>query len=85
MGAVDTLARTKKGAGQTADPIARFAAMKRQDLFYQLQAQMSVPVEMPAGQGGERPAARSQLDQRSIAREMGGGAPEGPAISATAR
>lgn len=80
---------------ETSDPIARLAAMKRQDLYYQWQAQMSQPLadQPTAGQpaGAERPAARSGLDPRQIAAEMGGaggGAPlenERPAIAATAR
>ena len=70
---------------ETADPIARLPAMKRQDLYFQWQAQMAVaaaPVEQGAG---ERPAARSGLDPRAIAREMAGGAAKRPAVVATAR
>ncbi|KKL62294.1 hypothetical protein LCGC14_2186630, partial [marine sediment metagenome] len=73
---------------ETSDPIARLPAMKRQDLYFQWQAQMAQPI-VSAGQpaaGGERPAARSGLDPRAVAREMGGGVEREPTvIAATAR
>jgi hypothetical protein len=65
---------------ESSDPLARLAAMQRQALYYQWQAQMSATPgmqlpggEQPAGgpQGGARPAPRSSLDRRAVAAQMG--------------
>ncbi len=63
---------------ETSDPIARLACMKRQDLYYQWQAQMAQQLAVQpvaAGTPGAlTPDARSTLDPRQVAKEMGGGA-----------
>lgn len=59
---------------ETADPIARFAAQMRQDLYYQWQAQM-VGMPQPGAeesQGALSPAQREGTDKRQIAAEMAG-------------
>ncbi len=60
---------------ETADTIARAAAMMRQDLYYQWQMQMAgIPVSGPGGAsaGGTGAPVRDGMDPRSIAQEMGG-------------
>lgn len=61
---------------ETADPIARLAAMRRQELYYQWQASMAGQpgATNNALKPGEGPARPNELDPRSIAREMRGGA-----------
>lgn len=64
---------------ETADPIARLAAMQRQELLYQWQAQMAATpmtgiaprAGAPAGPGQE--PSRPTVDRRGVAAEMQGG------------
>jgi len=82
---------------ETADPVARLAAMRRQDLYFLWQASMAgMPTPQRGSLGAQGPAKKSELDPRVIAAQMqgaGGGAgavlqneESGPSpIAATAR
>ncbi len=77
MAHLDTLSEITQD--ETADPLARLAAMQRQALYYQWQQMMAMTPGMPApGQenpalapGGERPAPRNELDRRAVTAQMG--------------
>jgi len=59
---------------ETADPIARFAAVQRQALYYEWQAQMAaraLPQQQPEGAPTQR-ADTGQPDRRGVAAQMGG-------------
>ena len=79
---------------ETADPIARLAAMQRQGMYFQWQAMMAggqgAPMGMPAPQGqmqlgsgqSQRPGGPESMDPRAVAAEMqSGGRANGPTLS----
>ncbi len=61
---------------ETIDPLARLAAMQRQNLYYEWQAMMAQQVmyapDQGGGNGASGPGATDVLNQRGIAAEMGG-------------
>ena len=63
---------------ETADPIARMAAMRRQALYFEWQASMAgMPAPQQGSPGAQGPPKRNELDPRVVAAQMrgaGGGA-----------
>ena len=73
---------------ETADPIARLAAVQRQNLYYQWQAQMAGPAPMPgaAPAGAPGSAAKPTVDRQGVAAErLGGDETNAPPTASTAR
>jgi len=69
-------ALTEVTQDETADPIARLAAMQRQDLYYQWQAMMAGMPAAPEGEAGgegQRGEQTMKPDREGVTRELRGG------------